>query len=160
VITDGSYLLTVKPKQGNAYTNLIPDKAQPFSDISAAVTVQFNQGDAGDHYAYGLVYRHVNDDYGFFGIENDGAFRVLVVYHTGIYTQIEQSTSAIRSAPGQKNRIAVRSIGSHFVFLINDQVVAQLTEDMAQGDTGLGVDVLSKGDQAQVEFTDFTIQAP
>ena len=144
VITDGSYLLTVKPKQGNAYTNLIPEEAQPFSDISAAVTVQFNQGDAGDHYAYGLVYRHVNDDYGFFGIENDGAFRVLVVYDTGIYQQIEQSTTAIRTGPGLINRIEVRAIGSRFVFLINDQVVAQLTEDMAQGDTGLGVDVVKR----------------
>ena len=160
VITDESYLLTVSPKQGNAYTNLIPEQAQPLNDISTAVTVQFNQGDTGDHYAYGLVYRHINDDYGFFGIENDGSFRVLVVYHTGIYTQIEQSSSAIRTGPGLKNRIAVRAIGSRFVFLINDQIVAQLTEDMAQGDTGLGVDVLSKGGQAQVGFTDFVIQAP
>ena len=85
---------------------------------------------------------------------------MLVVYNTGIYTQIEQSTTAIRTAPGLKNRIEVRAMGSRFVFLINDQVVAQLTEDMAQGDTGLGVDVLNKGGPSQVEFTDFVLQAP
>ena len=106
------------------------------------------------------MFRHVNDDYGFFGLQNNGKFRVLVVYHTGIYQDITQSAPAIRTQPGQANRIAVRAIGSDFVFLINDQVVWQLTEDMAPGEIGLGVDVRSKQDEAQVEFTDLQVHAP
>ena len=94
---------------------------------------------------------------GFFGLQNNGKFRVLVVYHTGIYQDITQSASAIRT---QANQIAVRAIGSNFIFQINDQVVWQLTEDVAPGEIGLGVDVRSKQGEAQVEFTDLQVRGP
>jgi hypothetical protein len=165
VITNGKYLCTVNPKQGNSYWNMLPTSGQALTDFSAAVNLRFIRG--GDEgtlypaaYAYGLVFRHVNDDYGFFGLQNDGRFRVLVVYHTGIYQDITQSAPAIRTQSGQANRIAVRAIGSNFIFLINDQVVWQLTEDMAPGEIGLGVDVRSKQGEAQVEFTDLQVHTP
>jgi len=83
-----------------------------------------------------------------------------VVYHTGIYQDITQSAEAIRTQAGQSNRIAVRAIGSDFIFLINDQVVWQVTEDTAPGEIGLGVDVRSKQSEAQVEFTNLEVRAP
>ena len=149
VITDGKYLWTVNPKKGNSYWNLIPTGGKALTDFSAAVNLRFIRGSddgalSSAAYAYGLVFRHVNDDYGFFGLQNNGKFRVLIVYHTGIYQDITQSAAAIRTQSGQVNRIAVRAIGSNFIFLINDQVVWQLTEDMAPGEIGLGVDVRSK----------------
>jgi hypothetical protein len=164
-ITNGKYLCTVNPKHSNSYWNMLPTDGKALTDFSAAVSLRFIRGDEGGAlssgaYAYGLVFRHVNDDYGFFGLQNDGRFRLLVVYHTGIYQDITQSASAIRTQPGQTNRIAVRAIGSDFVFLINDQVVWQLTEDMAPGEIGLGVDVRSKQGEAQVEFTDLQVHAP
>jgi len=162
-ITTGKYLLTVNPKKGNSYWNMFPTGGKALTDFSAAVSLRFirGSGDSGSagSYAYGLVFRHVNDDYGFFGLQNNGKFRMLVVYHTGIYQDITQSAPAIRQS-GQANRIAVRAIGSNFIFLINDQVVWQLTEDMAPGEIGLGVDVRSKQDEAQVEFTDLQVHAP
>jgi hypothetical protein len=160
VITNGKYLCTVNPKQGNSYWNLFPASGKALTDFSASVNLRFVKGNDEGSYAYGLVFRHVNDDYGFFGLQKDGRFRVLVVYHTGIYQDITQSASAIRTQPGQANRIAVRALGSNFVFLINDQVVWQLTEDMAPGEIGLGVDVRSKQGEAQVEFTDLQVHAP
>jgi ribosomal protein L7/L12 len=159
-ITDEQYLWTVQPKQGNCYLNRIPDNAPSMSDFYAAVDVQFMGGGEGGDYAYGLVFRQVNDDYGFFGIQSDGVFRVLVVYGTGIYQHIIQTSPAILTQPGQVNRIAVRSIGSDFVYLINDQVVWSLSEDMAPGAIGLGVDIVNKQDQSQVAFTNFEIHGP
>jgi len=164
-ITNGKYLCTVNPKHSNSYWNLIPTGGKSLNDFSAAVNLRFIRGSdngalSSAAYAYGLVFRHVNDDYGFFGLQDNGKFRVLVVYHTGIYQDITQSAPAIRTQPGQVNRIAVRAIGSNFVFLINDQVVWQLTEDMAPGEIGLGVDVRSKQSEAQVEFTNLEVRAP
>jgi len=165
VITDGKYLWTVNPKKGNSYWNLLPTGDKALADFSAAVNLRFIRGSddgalSSAAYAYGLVFRHVNDDYGFFGLQNNGKFRVLIVYHTGIYQDITQSAPAIHTQPGQANRIAIRAIGSNFIFLINDQVVWQLTEDMAPGEIGLGVDVRSKQGEAQVEFTDLQVHAP
>jgi len=163
-ITNGKYLCTLNPKHGNSYWNLLPTGGKALTDFSAAVSLRFirdsDDSDSAGSYAYGLVFRHVNDDYGFFGLQNNGKFRMLVVYHTGIYQDITQSAPAIRTQSGQANRIAVRAIGSNFVFLINDQVVWQLTEDMAPGEIGLGVDVRSKQDEAQAEFTDLQVHAP
>jgi hypothetical protein len=160
LITDGKYLLTVNPKQGNCYLNFIPDNSQAVTDFSATVSIKFPESEAGGVYTYGLVYRQVNDDYGFFGIQNDGTFRVLVVYNTGIYQDIEHKSSAIHTQPSQANQIIVRAIGSDFVFSINDQVVWLLTEDMAPGNFGIGVDVINKQGEAQVEFANFEVRAP
>jgi hypothetical protein len=43
-------------------------------------------------------------------------------------------------------------------FLINDQVAWQLAEDL--GEIGLGVDVLSRQGEAQVEFSNLEVHAP
>jgi ribosomal protein L7/L12 len=160
VITNGKYLWTVVPKKDDSYWNLIPTNGKALADFSAEVNLRFIRGNDEGSYAYGLVFRHVDDDYGFFGLQNNGKFRLLVVYHTGIYQDITQSAAAIRTQSGQVNRIAVRALGSDFIFLINDQVVWQLTEDMAPGEIGLGVDVRTKRDEAQVEFTDLQVRAP
>ena len=99
------------------------------------------------------------DDYGFFGVERDGRFRVMVVHDTGIYTLIDYDAPAV--LPGQPNRLTVRAIGSDFVFEINDQVVWQLTDDsLDPGQIGLGVDALSKGGKASVAFDNFEVHAP
>jgi hypothetical protein len=46
------------------------------------------------------------------------------------------------------------------VFSINDQVVWQLKEDMGPGNFGIGVDVVDKQGEAQVEFANFEVRAP
>jgi hypothetical protein len=159
-ITNGSYLLTVSPRQGNSYSNMLPTNGPALSDFSAAVNLRLVRGSDDGSYAYGLVFRHVNDDYGFFGLQSNGKFRLLVVFHTGIYQDITQSAAAIQTLPGQANRIAVQAVGSDFLFLINDQAAWQMTEDMAPGEIGVGVDVRSKQGEAQVEFSDLQVRAP
>jgi hypothetical protein len=154
------YQWRVQIFDGNSYFNLIPTKGPVLSEFYTAVTIQFTQGSDDGMAAYGLTFRHVEDDYGFFGITSTGLFRILEVHGTGIY-QLEMSDSAaIDTHPGALNRLAVIGVGSDFVFLINDQVVGQMNADIAPGQIGLGVDTLGSSPEAIVEFSDFQINAP
>ncbi|HEU0295491.1 MAG TPA: hypothetical protein VFR47_22320 [Anaerolineales bacterium] len=154
------YQWRVQVFNGNSYFNLIPTESPVLSDFHTAVTVQFTRGSEDGMAAYGLTFRHVEDDYGFFGITRTGLFRILEVHGTGVY-QLEMSDSAaIDSHPGALNRLAAIGVGPDFVFLINDQVVGQMNADIAPGQMGLGVDTLGSSPQAIVEFSDFQINAP
>ena len=66
----------------------------------------------------------------------------------------------MRIGLGETNHIAVRAIGSEFVFYINDQPVWRLSEDFVPGQIGLGVDVAEKSSDEQVEFSNFEIKTP
>lgn len=154
------YQWRVQVFNGNSYFNLIPTESPVLSDFHTAVTVQFTRGSEDGMAAYGLTFRHVEDDYGFFGITRTGLFRILEVHGTGVY-QLEMSDSAaIDSHPGALNRLVAIGVGPDFVFLINDQVVGQMNADIAPGQMGLGVDTLGSSPQAIVEFSDFQIKAP
>ena len=158
LIDGGKYLWTVvDSRHGNSYWNLTPANGTVFTDFYASVNLEFMRGEQDGHYAYGLVFRHVKDDYGFFGLRNDGHFQVLAVFDTGIYQDIVMSSDAI--LPDQPNQIEVRGSGSDFIFLINGQPVWYLNEDFPPGEIGLGVEVMVKGAPAQVAFTDFVITA-
>ena len=159
-IVANRYQWTVEVFDGNSYFNLVPSKSPIFSDFYAAVTIQFTQGSEDGMVAYGLTFRHVEDDYGFFGITRNGLFRVLEVHGTGIYQLWMSDSSAINTLPGGSNRLAAIGVGPDFVFLINDQVVGQMNADIAPGQIGLGVDTLQSSPQAIVEFSDFQINAP
>ena len=157
-IPDGQYAWTVNVRRGNSYLNFIPKDAPQFGDFYAAVDVKLLGGGEGGNYAYGLIFRHLNDDYGFFGIQADGSFRVLTVFGTGIYQMILSSSPAIR--PNAVNRIAVRGVGSDFVCEINGEMVHIVTEDFVPGDIGLGVDAISSAGEARVVFDNFEVRAP
>jgi hypothetical protein len=157
-IADGQYAWTVNPKSGGSYENMLPEAGGVFDDFHAAVDVQVVRGRNAD-YAYGLVFRRVGDDYGFFGIQGGGRFLILIVHASGIYTLIDYGTSAVR--PGQPNRLAVRALGPDFVFEINGQAVYALSDDsLPHGEIGLGVDVMSADGEARVEFANFEVRAP
>lgn len=159
-ISDQHYQWTVNVVNGNSYFNLVPTQLPVLSDFYAAVTVQFTQGSDDGMAAYGLVFRHVKDDYGFFGITKKGLFRILEVHHTGIYQLWMSDSQAIDQSSNAQNRIVVIGVGSDFVFLINEQVVGQMNAEIDPGQIGLGVDTLGKSPQAIVEFSDFQINAP
>ena len=140
-ITTGRYHWVVNVMNGNSYFNLIPTNGPSLDKFQAAVNVQFVQGNDDGQSAYGLTFRHVEDDYGFFGILKSGRFLALEVHHTGIYQSIGESSPAIDTRPGHPNRLEVVGIGSDFVFLINGQPVAQLTADIDPGQIGHPINV-------------------
>ena len=159
-IETGRYRWVVNVVNGNSYFNLIPTKGPRLDEFHAAVKVQFVPGNDDGQSAYGLTFRHVEDDYGFFGILKSGEWLVLEVHHTGIYQSIGGSSPAIDTRPGAANRLEVVGVGSDYVFLINGQQVAQMTAEIDPGQIGLGVDSARRASTAEVEFTDFEIYAP
>jgi ribosomal protein L7/L12 len=157
-IAEGTYRWIVTPKESGSYWNLIPEEGARVNDFYASVEVRHVRGGEEGVYAYGLVFRQTDDDYGFFGIQNDGHYRILMVDESSLYVVIVNESSAIQ--PGRANRLTVRAIGSDFIYLINDQVVWHLNWDLAPGTVGLGVDVGGEGREAQVEFAHFEVHAP
>jgi hypothetical protein len=73
---------------------------------------------------------------------------------------VQSDSAAFDARPGAANRIGVVGVGPDFVFLINDQVVGQIAADLTAGQIGLGIDTLAKADTAQVDFSEFQINAP
>jgi hypothetical protein len=159
-IEAGRYRWIVDVVNGNSYFNLIPANSPRLDEFHSAVQVRFGQGPGAGQSAYGLTFRHVADDYGFFGILKSGRFLALEVHHTGIYQSIGGRSAAIDTRPGHPNRLEVVGIGSDYVFLINGQQVAQMSAEIAPGQIGLGVDAARRASTAEVEFTDFEVRAP
>ena len=159
-LADGRYQWVTKIDNGNSYFNLVPTSSPVITDFVAAVNVQFGSGEAEVLVAYGLTFRQVKDDYGFFGITPSGMWQALEVHHTGIYQRFLSSSEAIDTRPGQVNRLEVIGRGSDFVFLINGQQVGTLSAEIDPGQIGLGVDALQSADTTEVEFADFEVYAP
>jgi hypothetical protein len=159
-IEAGSYQWVVKVVNGNSYFNLMPTQSPRFEDFAAAVSVTFGPEAPEELVAYGLTFRHVEDDYGFFGITPSGVWQSLEVHHTGIYQHVLSTSETIDTRPGRTNRLEVIARGSDFVFLINGQQVGTLSADIDPGQIGLGVDALQSTDTTEVEFTDFEVHAP
>jgi hypothetical protein len=156
----GRYRWVAKVDNGNSYFNLVPTNSPMLTDFAAVVNVKFGPGDEEALVAYGLTFRHVEDDYGFFGITPAGMWQALEVHHTGIYQRALSSSESIDTRPGKVNRLEVIARGSDFVFFINGQQVGTLSAEIDPGQIGLGVDALQSTDTAEVEFTDFEIRAP
>jgi hypothetical protein len=159
-IETGRYHWVVTVVNGNSYFNLIPANGPRLDKFRAAVNLQFGQGNDDGQSAYGLTFRHVEDDYGFFGILKSGRFLALEVHDTGIYQSIGARSPAIDTRPGHANRLEVVGIGSDFVFLIDGQQVTQMSADIDPGQIGLGVDSARRAGTAEVEFTVFEVHAP
>jgi hypothetical protein len=156
----GRYRWVAKVDNGNSYFNLVPTNSPVMSDFAAAVDVTFESDPTVDLVAYGLTFRHVEDDYGFFGITPAGMWQALEVHHTGIYQRQLVSSEWIDTRPGQPNRLEVIGRGSDFVFLINGQQIGTLSAEIDPGQIGLGVDALQSADTTAVEFTEFEVHAP
>jgi hypothetical protein len=159
-VESGRYQWLITVVHGNSYFNLVPDKGPTFTDFYASVMVRLGVGHNDGQLAYGLAFRHAKDDYGFFGVTNSGSFRILEVHHTGIYQLIQSDSPAFEPDPGAPIRIAVVGVGPDFVFLINGHMVGQLYAELEPGQIGLGVDALTGGAEARVDFSDLQINAP
>jgi len=159
-LADGQYQWLTRVTNGNSYFNLVPSQGPVLTDFFAQVSVTFGAGNDDGQSAYGLVFRQVKDDYGFFGVLKDGGVRLLEVHDSGIYQLIESSNTAFDVTPGASNRLGVVGDGSDFVFLLNNQPVGQFSADFDPGQIGLGIDALAKAAEARVAFSQFQINTP
>lgn len=155
-LTGQAYRWTTTVAQNFAYFNFLPDSGETFADFYARVNVRFVEGVDDSSYAYGLVFRSVDESYGFCGIASDGGVRVLLI--TGGLNLFESSSDAIR--PDDLNEVAVSAIGSDFVCFVNGEAVHVFSdEDLTAGEIGLSVDGMNPGGESVVEFSEFEVRA-
>lgn len=153
------YAWAVTPK-GSAYASAFPLNTTSLSDFSATVKVKFVQSPQDDNVAVGLMFRHSDPDYSFFGIDPTGQYLVEFNYSGGSSQTITGASTAILTQANQVNQLTVQAVGSDFVFLINNQVVSQITQDVSDGDVGVGVEVKGNGKPVQAEFSEFDVHSP
>jgi len=67
----------------------------------------------------------------------------------------------VTPTPTTPNRLTVTANGSHFTFLINDQLVANATDTrIPRGTTGLAIQIHQSDRQATFEFDNFELREP
>jgi hypothetical protein len=159
-VKSSKFAWALVPKQ-SAYANAYPLNPKAYGDFSVTVKVKFVQGGKDGNTAVGLVFRHADQDYGFFGIDPNGNYRVILAFDgSGVQETQEAPSEAIHAGAGQVNLLTARALGQDFVFQVNDEVVWQTSQDLPKGDFGLGVDAKDQGDPVSVEFTEYQLHAP
>jgi len=107
----------------------------------------------------GLVFRDDSrGNYYYFGID-DESFAIELRYHDEWISIVDWTeSSAILS--GLPNRLTVIGKGSQFTFLINDQLVATVTDNHIQwGTTGMAIS-MHADEKAIFEFDNFELREP
>ena len=128
------------------------------TDFYAAVEAERAAGSSASD--TGLIFREDSaNNFYYFGVGDDGFF-VSVNYDNEWIDIIEWGPSpAIRV--GEVNRLAVIAQGSHFIFLLNDQVVGDAVDDhIASGSVGVGFQIYEPDQQVTVQFDNFELRKP
>jgi hypothetical protein len=63
--------------------------------------------------------------------------------------------------PGKYNELIVIAQGSHFIFCVNQQRVAEITDDSyISGYLGIGVNLHEAKEETVIEYDNYTVYAP
>jgi hypothetical protein len=159
-VKGGKYAWQLSPKRPG-YAFAYPLNPKPYTDFSAAVAVTFVSGAEDNNTAAGLVFRRRGQQYGFFGVDPSGLYRVFLMFPgSGAQIQMANASELIKAGLGEVNQLTARGLGPHLVFEVNGSVIYQIALDLPPGDFGLGVHAWSEGEPVSVEFTDFVVRAP
>ncbi|MBC8496449.1 MAG: protein kinase, partial [Chloroflexi bacterium] len=156
-ITDGKYRWDAEAHQGFNW-HVWPD-AREASDLN--LTVDARQISGPEDALYGVVFRMSDsDNFYLFGLSNYQSFTFRRKYE-GEWEILIDWTENTNIRPGKANQITIVAMGSHFTFLINDQLVAEADDDvMFFGKAGLSIELYGEGDAAVFEFDNFELRAP
>ena len=112
---------------------------------------------------YGLVFQYDEpDSRGVLLISDEGAgsFSAWAV-HAGEWTTLIEWTKSQAIRPGEVNRLTVISEGSHYIFLVNDQIVGEADYgQLTSGIACLTIGLHEAEDSAVFEFDNFELRAP
>jgi hypothetical protein len=109
---------------------------------------------------YGVSFRDDGENYYYFKIVDDGAFRVNAHYN-GEWQTVIDWTDTVLVRPGAFNRLAVRGEGPHYAFYINGELVAEADSDLIpSGTAGVALELNNTGDEAAFEYDPFVARAP
>jgi len=165
---DDDYATIIREIQGGKYRwNATAKKgffewarlnSKSVNDFSLSVEGQRVSGSTSSD--YGLIFRKdISGNFYYFAL-SDGGYFVSLNYDNEWIDVIQQTESKAISS-NEPNRLTVIGTGSHFIFLINDQVVAEATDDhISKGTTGLAMEVFEADLKASFEFDNFELREP
>lgn len=155
-IENGVYKWDITAKKGfigwiSAYTKSVSD---------FFLTVEAQQTDGSRSSNFGLIFREdTKSNFYYFGIDKDGFF--VSLHYNDKWIDVIDFTSSSAILPASPNRLTVIASGSHFTFLINDQFVANATDDrISRGTTALAIELHRADLQATFEFDSFELREP
>jgi hypothetical protein len=110
---------------------------------------------------YGLVFRQSSDeDYYLFEVNGSNQYALYLHSADGWEILIDWTPHPAIST-GSPNRLEVVAKGAYFAFSINDEFVAEYSDErLSQGAVGLLVGLSNPGEEATWEFDDFMLRVP
>ena len=156
-IENGAYIWDATAKKGF----ITWESANTKSVNDFFLTVEAQQTDGSRSSDYGLIFRRdaIYRNFYYFGIDDDRFF--VSLYYNDKWIDLIDRTSSGAIQPSSSNRLTVIATGSQFTFLINDQFVANTTDDrISLGKTGLAIELHRTDLQATFEFDNFELREP
>lgn len=130
----------------------------PLVDFDVSVdTLQLSDSEKSK---YGLMFRHTDpgDEY-LFMISGWGAYSISY-NHDGDYQVLRFPTSSSAIKLGEVNRLRVIGAGSHFIFMINGEIVDEIDDEtLSQGTVGVTAEGYDEENpDASYEFSNFVLR--
>ncbi|RPJ07394.1 MAG: tetratricopeptide repeat protein [Spirochaetaceae bacterium] len=131
----------------------------PFSQNARQPGSGLVAGSVGPHCASGLIFRYNNNEnFYYFLLSNHGMFRFDVLFNNHPMKIIEW-TSTPHIVAGSNN-IRIIGRGSHFSFYINDEWVAEISDEtLASGKVGLAAQNYEEADTVSFKYTSFQLDS-
>lgn len=109
--------------------------------------------------SWGVIFRiQDNLNYYFFHI-TDSQFFAVSISRDGSWQHIVDWTRTDIIKPNGVNQLEVIAHGSHFIFLINGQIVSEMDDDQySKGLTGVAIEGYDAGEKITFDFLDFTLR--
>jgi hypothetical protein len=150
-IADGKYLWKVQSQTDATLWQAA--NMNPVSDLQLDLDCQWLDGS--NAALCGTVFRQDAGDYYMFLIGQDQTIRLYLHYHDWITLIPPRQSSAVR--PGAVNHITVNAIGSHFSFLVNDLLVAEMDDNtLRSGRAGVALQLPANAD-ATIQFSNLEV---
>ena len=110
--------------------------------------------------AWGVIFRvQDNQNYYWFRM-TDSKFFAVSVAENGQWRDVVGWTRTETIKPNGVNQLEVIGRNTHFVFLINGQIVSEADdEQFTQGLVGLAIEGYTQGEKVVFDFLDFTLRA-
>ena len=153
---NGVYTWNATAKKG--FVSWLPAPVKSTTDF--LLTVDGQQTEGTTNADYGVVFRDDGKgNFYLFGVDDEGFF--VSVNFDNAWLDLIEWTASNAIQPDVPNRLGVIANKSHFIFLINDQIVGETTDDhIPLGMTGLAIQVYKAGLQATFEFDNYELRIP
>ena len=158
VIADGRYRWEAIVKRANSISKVWLGDYQ-VSDFHLIVNSKHITGTRANS-AWGVVFRlQDNQNYYWFRM-TDSKFFGVSVSEGGQWRDLVEWKRTETIKPNGVNQLEVIARESHFLFLINGQIVSEVDDDsFSQGLVGLAIEGYTQGEKIVFDFLDFTLRA-